>query len=101
MEDRLIRVALLDSQQAFVESFSAQINAQPDMRVVARANSLDNGLDGVIEAPADVVMLDIDIDGLSAFQVGREIRSRALTTSLVLLTSHVSDLSLQQALKLK
>lgn len=101
MEDRVIRVALADSQQAFVESFSAQINAQPDMCVVARTSSLDSGLEDVLSAQPEIVLLDIDINGRSAYEVGREIKSRRLETSLILLTSHVSDLSIQQALKLK
>jgi DNA-binding NarL/FixJ family response regulator len=99
--DRFIRVALLDSQQAFVESFSAQINAHPEMHVVARANSLQSGLDAFLSPQPDIILLDIDIGGHSAFEVGREIKSRDLRTSLILLTSHVSDLSIQQALKLK
>lgn len=101
MEQRVVRVALLDPQKAFVESFSVQINAQPDMQVVAAGDSLESVLQGIVDAPADVVLLDIDIDGQSAFQVGREIKSRDLPTALILLTSHISDLSLQQALKLK
>ncbi len=68
MNDRPIRVFLIDDSTVVRGAMRRIIDATPDLRVVGSASNGRIGLDGIAEADPDVVLLDIEmpeLDGLA------------------------------------
>ena len=64
----MITVAVADDHAVFREGLVAQINAEPDMTVVGEAVDAESAVDIVIKTQPQVVLLDIDMPGLSPFE---------------------------------
>lgn len=94
-------VVLIDDHQMVLDALSARISADPGFEVVGTACRADEGLQVVLAAKPDVVVLDVDVPGRSPFDVGAEIGSRASGSKLVFLTGHFSSVLVDQAVRLK
>lgn len=92
----MIRVAVVDDQPLLVSAFSALVDAQPDMQVVATASNGQGAIDAARAGEIDVMLMDIrmpGVDGIAATTqicTGEHSRPRVL----VLTTFNVDDLVL-------
>jgi len=96
-----IKVALVDDHRLLLETLAATIRKAPDMEVVATAASAEEGLQNILAAAPDVAILDVDLPGSGSFHVAQEIRSRLKKTKVIFLTGYLSDVLLEQALRLR
>jgi len=99
--ERPIQVALLDDHRLILEGLAERINAQPDMETVMLATTADDALQGLLEMRPHVALLDVELPGRGVFDMAAQLRVRQKDTRLVFLTGYVSDVFIEQAIKMR
>src|ERR1700746_2691106 len=95
-EDHVIRVLAIDDHPLMMAGISVEINAQPDMRVVAEANDGDQALELFRKHRPDVTLMDIRMpkgNGIAA------IRDEFPHARIIVLTTAVGDVLAVRAFK--
>jgi len=95
----VIRVMLVDDH-ALVRSAVRQAIAGPDLEVVAEAASAEEALRIASEVRPDVLVLDIDLPGMTGLGLLRELAPRLPDTKIVMLTVSTSQRDLMEAVHL-
>jgi two-component system response regulator DevR len=93
-----LRVMVVEDHP-LVRSAIRQAIADVDLEVVGEAASAE---EAILEAPRlrpDVLLLDIDLDGVSGLQLLRELAPRIPDTSIVMLTASTGDRDVMEALR--
>lgn len=91
MNTETIRIAIVDDQPIFRQSLRTILEKEPDVCVVAEA---ENGLDGiklVEDHRPHVVLMDLSMPGMDAFQATRIISSRFPETRVIILSMYSDD----------
>jgi DNA-binding NarL/FixJ family response regulator len=83
--DAPLRVMLVDDH-ALVRSAIRQALEAPDVTVVGEASSAEEALDMAPRLRPDVLLLDIDLPGLSGIEAVRELAPRLPDTRIIMLT---------------
>jgi len=96
-----IRIVLIDDHRLVTEPLAMRINAEPDLEVVATAADGDTGLQVVLDQQPAIVILDVNVPGRGAFEIAHEIGGRVPSAKILFLTGFLSDILLEQALRLK
>lgn len=96
--DRL-RVMLVDDH-ALVRSAIRQAISADDVEVVAEAGSGEEALSEAIAVRPDVILLDLDLPGMSGTHILRELVPRLPDTKIVMLTVSTSRRDLVDAVRL-
>lgn len=98
MKADLLRVMLVDDH-ALVRSAIRQAITAPDVEVVAEAASGEEALELAIRHRPDVILLDLDLPGMSGAHVLRELGPRLPDTKIVMLTVSTSRRDLLDAVR--
>ncbi|VEI13824.1 response regulator [Trueperella bialowiezensis] len=72
-EQDKIRVGLVDDQELVRSGFAMVIDSQPDMRTVMEASHGQQALDRLNLVPADVVLMDIRMQGMDGLEATERI----------------------------
>lgn len=83
-----IRVAIADDHPIIRSGIRAEIEKHQDIEIVGEALNGDDALRLVGEIQLDVLVLDINMPGLRADKVIREIKSRNLSCKVLILTAY-------------
>lgn len=94
-----IRILLADDHALLLEGLRSMLDAEPDLRVVAVASSGEQALDLVRREKPDVVVLDIELDGLNGLAVLQRIRSEGIPVRVLVLTAYSDGASVRGALE--
>jgi DNA-binding NarL/FixJ family response regulator len=70
-------------------------------QVVGTAPSADEGVSKAIQHAPDLILMDIDMPGMSCFDAIRIIRSRVPATKFILFSAHINDTHIQDAIDAK
>lgn len=97
----LTRIFIVDDHGLVRDGIASILDHEPDFRVIGSAASADEAIGPIIEQRPDIVLMDIDMPGVSCFDAIQIIRSRAEHTRVILVTAHEHDEYLEQALKVK
>lgn len=97
----VIRIVLVDDHAILREGLAVQINAQEDMTVVGDAGDAESGIDLVIRHHPDILIMDIDLPGLSCFAAARTIAARMPDTRIIFLSAYGHDRYIEQALDVR
>lgn len=98
-EARVIRVMAVDDHPLMMAGISGEINAQPDMRIVAEARDGDEALELFRTHRPDVTLMDIrmpKVNGIAAISAIREEFPRA---RIIVLTTAAGDVQIVRAFK--
>jgi DNA-binding NarL/FixJ family response regulator len=95
---KTISVLLADDHALVRDSLATWLRTSGDMRVVAEVGSADEAVAVAIREKPDVVLLDIDMPGLLAFDAVRTIRIRCPDTRLIMLSGFFNDRYIEDAL---
>jgi DNA-binding NarL/FixJ family response regulator len=76
-----------------------QAISAPDVELVAEASSAEEALDLALQARPDVMLVDIDLPGMSGVQLVRELAPRLPKTRIVMLTVSTSDRDVMEAVR--
>ncbi|MDQ2675081.1 MAG: response regulator transcription factor [Chloroflexota bacterium] len=95
---RPLRVMLVDDH-ALVRSAVRGALAAPDIEVVAEASSAEAAVDLALRERPDVLLLDVDMPGMSGLQLIRELRPRLPDTQIVMLSVSGDERNVLEAMR--
>jgi len=94
-----IRVILVDDHPVVRFGLAAIIGLQPDMVVVAEAGSGEEACSVCAKHPADVVLMDLRLPGLSGVEAIRAVRKLHPKPRFIVLTTYDGDEDIHKALE--
>ena len=94
-----IRVAIADDHQVLIEGLSLLLKDEPGIQLVGQAKNGIQLLKFLETAPADVVLLDINMAGLDGLETCRRLRRDFPETQVLALTMYDKGNMVQQMLK--
>jgi len=93
------RIVLADDHAILREMLAEHLAREPDMEVVAVVSSAEAALAAALAEAPGLVVLDIDMPGLSPFRAACKIRDRLPATRVVFLSAYLRDNYIRQALE--
>lgn len=97
MSERL-RVMLVDDHALVRSAVRGALDAS-DIEVVAEASSAEAAVDVALRERPDVILLDVDMPGMSGLQLIRELRPRLPQTQIVMLSVSGDDRNVLEAMR--
>ena len=93
-----LRVMLVDDH-ALVRSAIRSALEAPDIEVVAEASTAETALDEAMRVRPDVLLLDVDLPGMTGLQLVRELGPRLPETRIVMLSVSGDDRTVVEAMR--
>jgi two-component system nitrate/nitrite response regulator NarL len=97
MTERM-RVMLVDDHALVRAAVRGALEA-PDIEVVAEAASAEAAFDEALRTRPDLILLDVDMPGMSGLQLIRELRPRLPDTQIVMLSVSGEDRNVLEAMR--
>jgi two-component system invasion response regulator UvrY len=94
-----IGVMLVDDHAVVRMGFRLLLDAAPDMRVVAEADSGEEALRRIDEARPEVVVMDISMPGIGGLEAVRRILAREPAARILVLSAHEDAMHARRVLK--
>jgi len=94
-----ISVLLADDHSLIRESLRARLDTEPDLKTVGTVSNADDAASQAIQLKPDVVLMDIDMPGLAAFEAAKIIKSRSPNTRVIFLSAFFHDRYIEEALE--
>lgn len=94
-----ISVLLVDDHALVRDALGSWLRGEEGIRVVGEVGSADEAVAMAVQHHPDIVLMDIDMPGLLAFEAARLIRSRSERSRIVFLSAFTSDRYIEDALK--
>jgi len=95
------RLLVVDDHALVRDMLRGRLNQEPDLDVVAAAANGDEALRLAEELSPDLVVLDIDMPGLSAFEAARRIQQQLPRTRILFLSAYIQDGYISQVLQVR
>jgi DNA-binding NarL/FixJ family response regulator len=92
------RIVLADDHAILRDMLAERLDLEPDFEIVAAVPDAEQALAVVSAQPVDLLVLDIDMPGLSPFSAARQVRDEHPSTRVVFLSAYLRDGYLAQAL---
>lgn len=96
-----VRLLVVDDHGLVRDGVSGLLSREKDMQIVGVAENADEAITKAVELKPDIVLMDIDMPGISCFDAVQIIRSRSPKTRFILVTAYDHDEYLEQALRVK
>jgi DNA-binding NarL/FixJ family response regulator len=96
-----ISILIADDHDSLRDLLKDRLEKEPDMRVVAHACDAEAAAAQAIALKPDILLMDIDMPGLSAFDAAERIKARSPGTRTIFFTAFVRDHFIEQALAVK
>ena len=93
------RVLLADDHQVIIDGLKVLLSREDDLEVVGQATDGLQVLPRVLELKPDVLVLDLMMPGLNGLEVARQMRDRAPSTRVIVLSMHSNDAYVVEALR--
>lgn len=90
---------MLVEDHALVRTAIRQAITQPDVEVIAEASTAEAAIEPALELRPDILLLDIDLPGMSGLQLLRELAPRLPDTKIVMLTVSAQHRDLVEAVR--
>ena len=94
-------VLVIDDHAMVREMIGLMLAGESDMQVVGMASNAEEGVHEALQCRPNVVILDIDMPGLSCFDAARQLGSRLPNTRIVFLSAFFNDRYIEQALEVE
>ena len=98
---RKTRIVIADDHALVRNGVVAVLEATPDFTVVAECSDADEAVSAALRTPPDMLLMDIDMPGVSSFDAVRTIRSHCPTVRPVFLSGHIQDRHIERAMKIE
>ena len=96
---RRITTFIVDDCPLLCEALTALLQREQDFEVVGTSTDSDDGFRRIIDLKPDLVLCDVELPGRGAFTMAEEVLSRLPALSLVFFTNYVTDVFLDQTLR--
>jgi len=93
-----ISILIADDHDSVRELLKYRLDSQADMKVVAHVGDADAAAVQASTLQPDIVLMDIDMPGLSAFAAAERIGSACPKTRIIFFTAFIRDRFIEQAL---
>jgi DNA-binding NarL/FixJ family response regulator len=97
--DRITTVILVDDHPVVRQGFRSLLDGQPDMAVIGEASDGLTAVTLLERVRPDVVVLDLQLPGLSGLDVARDAAKVSPATRVVILSMHASEAYVAEALR--
>lgn len=92
MNETKITVMLVDDHEMVRQGIKTYLHLQPDIEVIAEAESGDTAISLVIQHVPDVVLMDLMMPGgMDGVQTTRQIKKISPSSKIIVLTSYHQD----------
>ena len=95
---KTIAVLLADDHALVREMLSQRLQQEPDISVLAQVENAQDAVRECARLKPGVVLLDIDMPGLSAFEAARAIKAESPSTRILFLSAFFHDQYIEQAM---
>lgn len=95
---KLIKVLLVDDQALVRQTLSLCLKPVIGLEIVSAVDTAESAIRECDVHRPDVILMDIDMPGLSCFEAAKTIKARFPDTQIVLLSSYVHDHFIEEAL---
>lgn len=99
MNDRTITILLADDHRLVREGLRSLFQVEPDFKVIAEAEDGLAAAELTEKLRPEVLVLDLQLPGLSGFDVLRRVMRRSPRTRVVVLSMHATESHVVEALK--
>ena len=93
-----VKVILVDDHALLRGALRYRLNAEPDIRVVSAVGDADEAIEEALRLRPDVLLMDIDMPGLSCFEAIRILHVRCPETRVILLSAFHNDRYIAEAI---
>jgi len=94
-----IRVLVVDDHPIVRAGLETILNSQPDMHVIAQAETGRVAVAKACDLRPDIVLMDLRLPGMSGVDAIRQIRNACAQTKILVLTTYDGDEDIHQALQ--
>jgi DNA-binding NarL/FixJ family response regulator len=98
-EDSKIRVALVEDNAETLRTWAELLNAHPRVECVAACESAETALQRIPESQPQVILMDINLPGLSGIRCTALLKERLPAVQILMLTAYSHDRYIFEALK--
>jgi DNA-binding NarL/FixJ family response regulator len=86
--ERRVRVLIVEDHALVREGTAALLEDEPDLEIVGQAGTGEDGLAAAVRLRPDVVLVDVELPGMSGIALTRELASRVPTARALVLSAH-------------
>ncbi len=94
-------ILIAEDHELLRDMLARRLAEEPDLQVVGVVGDASAALDQSLEQRPDLVLMDIDMPGLSVFEAVRLIQDRLPDTRVLFLSAYVRDGFISQALEVR
>jgi DNA-binding NarL/FixJ family response regulator len=98
MANAPIDIFIVDDHRILRDGLALIIGREPDMRVTGSAASGEEALDALRDARPSLILMDLNLPGLSGVETIRALRQRDVAIPIVVLTMYEGDQDIRRAL---
>ncbi len=96
-----ITVLLADDHALVRDVLADRLNREDDIRVVAVVDNAETAIAAAIEHRPTIILMDIDMPGLTCFEAARTIQQRCAGPAIIFLSAYFHDQYVEQALAVR
>jgi two-component system NarL family response regulator len=97
--DEIIRILIVDDHPVVRAGLASMLGTQAGVQVVGSASNGQEALALLERLPADVMLIDLRMPGMSGVDTIREVKSRKPATRMIVLTSYETDEEIYRAVQ--
>ena len=92
---------IADDHELLRDMLARRLGEEPDLQVVGAVEDASTALTESLKLQPNLVLMDIDMPGLSVFEAARRIKERLPNTRIMFLSAYVQDGFIAQALEIR
>lgn len=96
-----ISILLVDDHAMVRRLLGQRLEAEPDMTVVAAVGNADEAITEAIRLKPDIILMDIDMPGLSCFDAAGTIHRQCCDSRIIFLSAFFHDRYIEQAMAVR
>ncbi len=94
-------ILIADDHDLLRDMLARRLGEEPDLQVIGAVGDASTALSESLKTQPDLVLMDIDMPGLSVFDAARRIKDRLPNTRIMFLSAYVQDGFIAQALEVR
>lgn len=93
------KILVVDDHPVVRKGLAMTLTKEPDMAVCGEAGSLEEALASIHDQPPDLILADLELDGMNGMELIREVRRLHPRIPVLVLSMHDEDVYAERALR--